>query len=56
MKWPHHRNLLNRPPTPSKGRWIEAVDRDIHQAGFLKSDPQRGRDERVVVRSHRIAT
>ena len=20
MKWPHHRNLRNRPPTPSKGR------------------------------------
>jgi hypothetical protein len=20
MKWPHYRNLRNRPPTPSKGR------------------------------------
>src|SRR6266516_3219918 len=36
--------------------WIEAIDRDIHRGPLLKSDRPRGRDERVVARSHRAAT
>jgi hypothetical protein len=37
MKWPHHRNLRNRPPTPSMGRG--PVQRAIRRA-FAASDTE----------------
>jgi hypothetical protein len=40
MKWPHHRNLRNRPPTPSKGRGPVQVR--IRRA-FLASGAEVGR-------------